>query len=82
RLVGQVQEVLVEGLSKRSPDQLTGRLRTNQVVNFTGPRELLGRLTPIALTEAQPHSLKGSRALAHPFDLGGCRRQPQRRQHV
>ncbi len=48
RLVGQVQEVLVEGLSKRSPEQLSGRLRTNQVVNFTGPRELLGRLTPVA----------------------------------
>jgi tRNA-2-methylthio-N6-dimethylallyladenosine synthase len=82
RLVGQVQEVLVEGLSKRSPDQLSGRLRTNQVVNFSGPRELLGRLTPVALTEAQPHSLKGSRALAPPFDLGGCLRPPQRRQHV
>ena len=82
RLVGQVQEVLVEGLSKRSPEQLSGRLRTNQVVNFTGPRELLGSLTPVAITEAHPHSLKGSRALAHPFDLGGCHRQPQRRQHV
>ena len=82
RLVGQVQEVLVEGLSKRDPSQLSGRLRTNQVVNFSGPRELLGSLTPVALTEARSHSLKGSRALAHPFDLGGCRRQPQRRQHV
>lgn len=82
RLVGQVKEVLVEGLSKRSPEQLSGRLRTNQVVNFNGPRDLLGRLTPVALTEAQPHSLKGSRALAHPFDLGGCHRQLQRRQHV
>ena len=37
RLVGQVQEVLVEGPSKRSPSMLTGRLRTNQVVNFVGP---------------------------------------------
>lgn len=82
RLVGQVKEVLVEGLSKRSPEQLSGRLRTNQVVNFTGPRELLGSLTPVTLTEAQPHSLKGSWALAHPFDLGGCPGHPQRRQHV
>ena len=57
--MGQVREVLVEGLSKRSPEQLCGRLRTNQVVNFTGPRELLGCLAPVDLTEAQPHSLKG-----------------------
>jgi tRNA-2-methylthio-N6-dimethylallyladenosine synthase len=82
RLVGQVKEVLVEGLSKRSSEQLSGRLRTNQVVNFSGPRDLLGSLTPVAITEARSHSLKGSRALAHPLDLGGCRQQPQRRQHV
>ena len=59
RLVGQEQEVLVEGLSKRSPEELCGRLRSNQVVNFIGPRELLGCLTRVTITEAHPHSLKG-----------------------
>jgi tRNA-2-methylthio-N6-dimethylallyladenosine synthase len=59
RLVGQVREVLVEGASKRSTAELTGRLRTNQVVNFSGPQKLLGRLVHVKLTEAHPHSLKG-----------------------
>jgi len=59
RLVGQIHEVLVEGRSKRSPQECCGRLRTNQVVNFIGPRELLGRLARVAITEAHPHSLKG-----------------------
>jgi len=59
RLVGQIHEVLVEGRSKRSPQEWCGRLRTNQVVNFIGPRELLGRLARVAITEAHPHSLKG-----------------------
>jgi tRNA-2-methylthio-N6-dimethylallyladenosine synthase len=59
RLVGQRREVLVEKLSKRSPEQLCGRLRTNQVVNFTGPRELAGRLVPLRIEQAHPHSLKG-----------------------
>jgi tRNA-2-methylthio-N6-dimethylallyladenosine synthase len=59
RLVGQEQEVLVEGFSKRSSEELCGRLRTNQVVNFVGPRELLGCLTRVTITEAHPHSLKG-----------------------
>jgi tRNA-2-methylthio-N6-dimethylallyladenosine synthase len=59
RLVGQDLEVLVEGQSKRSPDELSGRLRTNQVVNFIGPRELLGVLTRVTITAAHPHSLKG-----------------------
>lgn len=66
RLVGQEQEVLVEGLSKRSPDQLSGRLRTNQIVNFTGPRELVGTLVKVQITEAHPHSLKGRRAAVSP----------------
>ncbi len=66
RLVGRVQEVLVEGRSKRSPNQLCGRLRTNQVVNFEGTQELVGRLTLVRLTEAHPHSLKGRRAEASP----------------
>jgi tRNA-2-methylthio-N6-dimethylallyladenosine synthase len=68
RLAGQVVEVLVEGESKRDPSQLRGRLRTNQVVNFSGPRELLGILAPITITEAQPHSLKGTWAPALPYD--------------
>lgn len=59
RLVGQVREVLVEGPSKRSASQLSGRLRTNQVVNFSGPPELVGQLVWVELTEAHPHSLQG-----------------------
>ena len=58
-LVGQTREVLVEGASKRSANELSGRLRTNQVVNFSGPRELFGRLVSVEITEAHPHSLKG-----------------------
>jgi tRNA-2-methylthio-N6-dimethylallyladenosine synthase len=59
RLVGQVQEVLVEGASKRSVEELSGRLRTNQIVNFSGPSELVGQLVSVEITEAHPHSLKG-----------------------
>jgi len=59
RLVGQTREVLVEGESKRSNQELSGRLRTNQVVNFSGPQELVGQLVQVEITEANPHSLKG-----------------------
>jgi tRNA-2-methylthio-N6-dimethylallyladenosine synthase len=59
RLAGQSHEVLVEGESKRSADELRGRLRTNQVVNFSGPPELVGQLVFVEITEAHPHSLKG-----------------------
>jgi tRNA-2-methylthio-N6-dimethylallyladenosine synthase len=66
RLVGQTREVLVESTSKRSPCELCGRLRTNQVVNFQGPRELAGRLIRVEITEAHPHSLKGRRVADPP----------------
>jgi tRNA-2-methylthio-N6-dimethylallyladenosine synthase len=59
RLVGQTREVLVEGESKRSNQELSGRLRTNQVVNFSGPKQLVGQLVQVEITEANPHSLKG-----------------------
>jgi tRNA-2-methylthio-N6-dimethylallyladenosine synthase len=59
RLVGETGEVLVEGESKRSANELSGRLRTNQVVNFSGPGELVGQLVSVEITEAHPHSLKG-----------------------
>jgi tRNA-2-methylthio-N6-dimethylallyladenosine synthase len=59
RLLGLEQEVLVEGRSKRTPEELGGRLRTNQIVNFIGPRELVGQLARVTITEAHPHSLKG-----------------------
>jgi tRNA-2-methylthio-N6-dimethylallyladenosine synthase len=81
RLLGQVAEVLVDGTSKRSPEELCGRLRTNQVVNFSGPRNLLGRLVKVQLTEAHPHSLKGTRvedsSLSRP--LAADPQAPQRR---
>jgi tRNA-2-methylthio-N6-dimethylallyladenosine synthase len=58
RLVGRRLEVLVEGLSRRSEADLCGRLRTNQVVNFTGPPALAGKLASVIITEAHPHSLR------------------------
>lgn len=57
RLLGGVGEVLVDGFSKHQNGQLTGRLRSNHVVNFDGPPELLGRLVQVRLSEAHRHSL-------------------------
>ncbi len=66
RLVGREREVLVEGRSKRCPEELCGRLRTNQVVNFLGPQDLVGRLARVEITEAHSHSLKGRRVVNSP----------------
>ena len=59
-LEGTLQSVLVDGYSKKSPLEWTGRTRTNKVVNFSGPPALLGRILPVKIEKAALHSLKGS----------------------
>ena len=61
-LVGTTQEVLVDGLSKRSPDQLTGRTACNRVVNFENyddSRVRVGQILPVRIVKAFSHSLIG-----------------------
>jgi tRNA-2-methylthio-N6-dimethylallyladenosine synthase len=64
-LVGRVVPVLVDGTSRRDPRQASGRTRCNRVVNVESEREnLLGRVVPVHITHALPHSLRG--VLAEP----------------
>jgi tRNA-2-methylthio-N6-dimethylallyladenosine synthase len=58
-LVGTTQRVLVEGRSRRNPDELSGRIDNNRVVNFVGAETLIGEFADIAITAALPHSLRG-----------------------
>ncbi len=55
-----VKEVLVEGRSKQSPQEVTGRTRSNKIVNFKGDLSLAGKLVPVRITKAYPHSLRGA----------------------
>jgi tRNA-2-methylthio-N6-dimethylallyladenosine synthase len=64
RLQGRILPVLVDGASRRDAGEVSGRTRCNRVVNFdAGGRPLLGRVVPVQITEALPHSLRGR--LAH-----------------
>ncbi len=58
-LVGKIEEILVEGQSKKGNRDLTGRTRTNKVVNFEGGFDLKGKLVSVQITNAYPHSLRG-----------------------
>lgn len=59
KLRNQIVEVLVEGESKTNPDILSARTRTNKLVHFHGPKELIGRFVQVAITEPQSWLLKG-----------------------
>jgi len=54
-LMGSVQEVLVEGRSKQSDRDMTGRTRLNKIVNFEGSLDLVGQLVPVKVTRVYPH---------------------------
>ena len=58
--VGRVEEVLVEGPSKKDPSVLSGRTRQNKLVHFTPPHPLrLGTYATVEVTSAAPHHLMG-----------------------
>jgi tRNA-2-methylthio-N6-dimethylallyladenosine synthase len=60
-LEGSTQEVLVEGRSKQSEKDVTGRTRSNKIVNFEGDLDLVGKLVPVQITKAYAHSLRAER---------------------
>jgi tRNA-2-methylthio-N6-dimethylallyladenosine synthase len=58
-MVGSEQRILVEGPSRKSRGQMTGRTENNRVVNFDATGELIGRFVRVRITEALPNSLRG-----------------------
>lgn len=60
--VGTTQEILVEGRSQRNPERLTGRTRTNKLVNFVGSDNLIGQLVNVKIESANPWALRGELA--------------------
>ena len=61
-LQGTTQEVLVEGPSPKDLGKLTGRTRTNKIVNFYGPLQMVGRTLPLKITRCGLYSLEGKAA--------------------
>ncbi len=57
--LGTVQTILVEGKSKRDPNELMGRTECNRVVNFAGPERLMGQMTDVTITEVCTYTLRG-----------------------
>ncbi|MCP5268126.1 MAG: tRNA (N6-isopentenyl adenosine(37)-C2)-methylthiotransferase MiaB [Zoogloeaceae bacterium] len=58
-MVGSVQRVLVESLSKKSGEELAGRTDNNRIVNFVGNPRLIHTFVDVRITSALPHSLRG-----------------------
>ncbi|MGO9343913.1 MAG: tRNA (N6-isopentenyl adenosine(37)-C2)-methylthiotransferase MiaB [Acidimicrobiales bacterium] len=60
--IGRVEQVLVEGVSKRDPDVLSARTRQGKLVHFEVPsagRPAPGSYAQVRVTGAAPHFLRG-----------------------
>jgi len=58
-MVGSVQTVLVEGVSKKSAAEVTGRTGNMRFVNFAAPARLIGQFVDVEITDAMSNSLRG-----------------------
>lgn len=67
-MVGTIQSILVEGQSKKDPEQLRGRTENNRVVNFSGSKSLIGDFVDVEITEALPNSLRGTLPVSNSLD--------------
>ena len=59
RFEGQIVEVLVEGESKKNPDVLAGYTPHSKLVNFRGPKSLVGQIVKVKIIQSKTWSLDG-----------------------
>lgn len=60
KLLGEVVEVLVEGLSKNNQDVLTGRTDKFKLVHFEGSKDLIGSLVNVKIEDIKTFTLEGT----------------------
>lgn len=58
-MLDTTQRILVEGPSKKDPDELTGRTENNRVVNFIGTPDMIGEFVDVQITHVFSNSLRG-----------------------
>jgi tRNA-2-methylthio-N6-dimethylallyladenosine synthase len=58
-MVGGIQRLLVEGPSKKDPNDMKGRTENNRIVNFAGQPRLIGRMVDVRITQALTNTLRG-----------------------
>lgn len=74
-MVGSVQRVLVDSVSKKDDSEISGRTENNRVVNFAGDTDLIGLFVDVKITDAYANSLRGELLQVTDFDAGKSRGQ-------
>ncbi|MEO8010915.1 MAG: TRAM domain-containing protein, partial [Dokdonella sp.] len=68
-MVGSLQRVLVEGVSRRDNSELTGRTENMRSVNFAGNPRLVGQFIDVLITDAMRNSLRGRVHLVDTYEV-------------
>ena len=63
KMLGTVQRILVEGLSRKDDSELMGRTDNNRVTNFRGHSRLIGQFVNVVITAVSTHTLRGEIAV-------------------
>lgn len=59
RFEGETLEILVEGVSEKNPNYLSGYTKHNKLVNFKGDKDLIGKLVTVKIEKAFSWHLRG-----------------------
>lgn len=59
QIIGKIESVLVEGISKNDKNTLSGRTRGGKLVHFKGDNSLIGEIINVKIKEAKTWSLEG-----------------------
>ncbi len=59
QMVGSIQRVLMEGVSKKNTAEFFGRTDNNRVVNLVSSPDQIGCFVNVRITEARSHTLRG-----------------------
>jgi tRNA-2-methylthio-N6-dimethylallyladenosine synthase len=57
--IGGTYEVLVEGVSPKDPERVSGLTRQNKTVNFIGEESMTGKLVKVRVTEGHLYGFVG-----------------------
>ncbi len=70
-MVGSVQRILIEGMSRRNALELSGRTENNRIVNLEGPAHLVGQMIDVVITQAMTNTFRARIASDIPLNASG-----------
>ncbi len=56
-MIGTDQRLLIEGFSRKNPNELMGRTENNRVVNFQASKNLIGEIVDVTITHVNTNTL-------------------------